>query len=127
MGRVPETVWGVVGDLDEPLLVIELVDRNRPGRPVLVVTGELCLATGEALEAASARYVAEFGEPVVLDLGGVSFMDASGLSSIVRLAKLDGGAQPVIDLRNVSAAVSRIVDLTSTDWLLRTEAEAGSG
>jgi anti-sigma B factor antagonist len=61
----------------------ESPDTN--GRVRLVAVGELDIASAPLLEAAlSEQRAAE--APVVLDLGGITFMDSSGLKVLVRAA-----------------------------------------
>src|SRR5436305_5059733 len=77
--------------------------RSDEHATVLTVTGELDLATSPALEAELDR-ATDGSELVILDLRGVSFMDSTGLSLLVkaqrrahdlgrRLAVVKGGAQ----------------------------------
>jgi anti-sigma B factor antagonist len=49
---------------------------------VIELSGELDLAGAVALEQELARLEAEAADPVVIDLGGVDFMDSSGLRVI---------------------------------------------
>ena len=115
MGTLQDSVWGRAGDADNPLLVVELLSTD--GSPRLMVTGELCVASGDVLETAIERFRAEIGGEVAVDLSGVSFMDAAGLSAVVRGFKRAGeGAE--LRLVAVSTPVQRIVELTSTEWLL---------
>ena len=52
------------------------------GQPVLVLRGDIDLATAPQFEAACSR-LAAFTDRLILDLGGVEFMDSSGLSVLV--------------------------------------------
>jgi anti-anti-sigma factor len=74
--------------------------------------GELDVATAARLEAALDPLVAASASLIVLDLSEVSFLDSSGLRTIVRTATSleDGGGRLVID--GVSPAVSRVLEVT---------------
>lgn len=115
MGTLSDSVWGVAGDAEDPLLAVELLRRD--GSPLLVVTGELCMATGEVLEAAINRFRDQIGGEVALDLSGVSFMDAAGLSVVMRGAT-QSGDEAGVRIVAASTPVLRLVELTSMGWLL---------
>ena len=79
---------------------------------VLKVHGDIDVAGGPMLEAYVARY--ENGQPIVIDLGGVDFIDSSGLRTLLgasRRAELRGTK---VQLRNVGPAVRRMLDITGT-------------
>ena len=93
---------------------------------VLTVTGELDLATTPALEAELERASAG-PELVVLDLRGVTFMDSTGVSLLVkahrraqesrrRLAVVKGGAQ-VQRLLTLTGVAGRLTLIDSPEQL----------
>jgi anti-anti-sigma factor len=70
-----------------------LLSRRMPGHTVLVVGGDLDIATTAALRDEIVKILAATTTPVIIDLSGVSFCDASGLALLVgaqRRAQLDG-------------------------------------
>ncbi|MEU9019746.1 STAS domain-containing protein [Actinomadura sp. NPDC048394] len=80
----------MAGACDEPPPVPEPGAGVRRVGPWLVVqvSGELDLATAPGLSARVGRLIAEGDPPrIVLDLGGVSFCDSSGINALVRLWK----------------------------------------
>jgi anti-anti-sigma factor len=83
-----------------------------PGGEGLQVSGELDVLSVLRLEEA----LAEPGLPVpiVLDLSGVTFMDGVGISLLLRLARMDGGAERVV-LRNPSRSVTRVLAIAIPD------------
>jgi anti-anti-sigma factor len=90
--------------------------------------GELDVATASRLEAALEPLVDSRASLVVLDLTEVSFLDSSGLRTIVRAATSleDGGGRLVID--GVSPAVSRVLEVTGLLERLRGDTPAeGAG
>jgi anti-sigma B factor antagonist len=82
--------------------------EERPGGVVVVAEGELDLVGAPALAAALPK---SGDSPVVLDLGGVGFMDSSGLRALLeaRQACLDAGRPFAI--ARPSDAVLRVLEL----------------
>jgi anti-sigma B factor antagonist len=62
---------------DRPALSVEVVAPSGGGRTTVAAAGELDLATVDELGAVVREQLR--GAPVLLDLGGVSFMDSSGI------------------------------------------------
>jgi anti-anti-sigma factor len=89
--------------------------------------GELDVATASRLEAALDPLVDSGASLIVLDLSEVSFLDSSGLRTIVRTATAleDAGGRLVID--GVSPAVSRVLEVTGLLERLRADAPADGG
>jgi anti-anti-sigma factor len=86
--------------------------RDGDGRTI-IVAGELDIGTREQLEAGFAQY-ASTHDDVRMDLSGVTFIDSSGLRSLVALTRhLDGLTQIV--LVNPSGAMTRLLSLTGVD------------
>lgn len=95
------------------------------------VSGELDLLTAprfrEALDEAVAGALAE-GSPgvIVVDLGGVSFMDSSGINAIVgaarRLEEGGGGMRLVVK----TAPVARTIELTGLNRIFEVFPDVGS-
>lgn len=97
------------GPLDSFGVAVSYVD----GRAVVAVRGEVDMVTAPGL-GGIVDAVIDAGHPdVVLDLGGLEFMDAAGLRVIAgaagRLRPLGGG----LTLRSASAMVRRILDITA--------------
>lgn len=97
---------------------------------VLTVTGELDLATTPALES-ELEQAGSGPELVILDLRGVTFMDSTGLSLLVkaqrraqesrrRLAVVKGGAQ-VQRLLTLTGVAERLTLIDEPEQFLRAE------
>jgi anti-anti-sigma factor len=89
------------------------VEVRSEGRSALiVVSGELDLASGPALEDELARVLASRVELVVLDLRELEFMDSTGLSILVKANQraVDEGRR--FGLVRGSPQVQRLLDLT---------------
>jgi anti-anti-sigma factor len=83
---------------------------NRKG---LRLAGELDLATAPRLTEALLDFASSEGD-VHLDLGGVSFLDSSGLRVILALARSRGDTASVV-LLDPSAVILRIFEIMGID------------
>ena len=80
------------------------------GDTVVTLSGELDLHSGAWLTAQSARLVPRPSD-TVLDVAGVSFIDASGLRSLISLVGRLGSGEHRVALRSPSPALVRLLDL----------------
>jgi anti-anti-sigma factor len=90
----------------------------------LLVTGDLDMAGGECLERVLLD-IDDAGRVVHLDLSGVTFVDSTGLRSLLaasRRAQLDGRR---LRLVNPSAVVRRLLEITATTDLFEVVSESG--
>ena len=62
---------------------LETSVRPQDGAVVISVQGDVDLDTAEQLATALRAAASELGDPVVLDLVGVPFMDSSGLKTVL--------------------------------------------
>lgn len=92
------------------------------GRAVVDVSGEVDLQTGPTMNALLRGLVEEGHHLLVLDLAGLTFMDASGLHVIVEVAERLARSAGELHVRSVPALTQRILDLTGVSGLLRFEA-----
>ena len=91
------------------------------GRLVVAVSGDLDLGSAPALESALAN-LAPFGRPVVIDLGGVEFIDSSGMRSLLTVNEMVMTAvgSPVT-LAGGTPTTKRLIELTGIDQVFRIE------
>ncbi|HLT69009.1 MAG TPA: STAS domain-containing protein [Acidimicrobiales bacterium] len=97
-------------------------DVARSSDELLVrVSGELDITVRTALVDDVGAALQEEPPPrLVLDLGGVTFCDSSGLGALLDIRRLADEAGVAVVLRAVSAQVARLLDLTDVDgWLTR--------
>lgn len=97
-------------------------DVARSSDELLVrVSGELDITVRTALVDDVGAALQEEPPPrLVLDLGGVTFCDSSGLGALLDIRRLADEAGVAVVLRAVSAQVARLLDLTDADgWLTR--------
>ena len=87
-----------------------LVDRRADGgATILTVTGELDLLSSPVLERALAD---SDGDPVIVDLRGLEFMDSTGLHVLIQAHQRTHDAGRRLVLVRARAHVQRLVDLT---------------
>jgi anti-anti-sigma factor len=98
-------------------------------------TGQTTLAFAGELDAASAdqayRYVRDaidaHGAPVMLDVAGLSFCDARGLSALVRMSRHAGQAGSSLHLVAPSPRLVKLMRITGLDEELPVHREDRSG
>ncbi|MEU1723004.1 STAS domain-containing protein [Actinomadura sp. ATCC 39365] len=90
--------------------------RPRTGRrAVLKVSGDLDLATQAGFRARIAAALAGQGTRLVLDLSGVTFMDARGLAALVAARDMATARHGSLRLTGVTPAVLRLLEVTRLD------------
>jgi anti-anti-sigma factor len=83
------------------------------GTHVLLLAGSVDLASKAGLVEAGRRAVLEHGaQQLTLDLAEVSFLDSSGLGTLIELAGLAADRGCSFALRNPSRRVLRVLELT---------------
>jgi anti-sigma B factor antagonist len=92
-------------------------------RTVLVVGGQVDLATVETFRVAVERALAG-GDRVELDLSATSFMDSTGLAVIINASRRLRGRREVLVVRNPTAAVRKLLTVTGVDQLIDVRSEA---
>lgn len=94
--------------------------RGQKDRTVLTVTGELDLQTAASLEGAGHKAMDAHGACLVVDFSGVTFMDASGITALLRLRSEALARGGFLRLDQLPARVLRILVITGTDEVLVT-------
>lgn len=89
------------------------------GQSVISLSGAFDLVTRD-LVLHAARNAVDNGDggEVILDLSGVTFVDSTGLGVLVRLDNYAKERQKRIIIRDPSARVSRVLELTALDSAL---------
>ncbi|HEY0362286.1 MAG TPA: STAS domain-containing protein [Solirubrobacteraceae bacterium] len=92
---------------------------DRDGRAVVVIRGELDLATAPDLEAAIQGRLDD-GQDVVVDLRELDFMDSTGLRVLVAAhARVEGTEQHFLIVRPLpGAAIERILAVAGVEQVL---------
>jgi anti-sigma B factor antagonist len=98
---------------------IELKTEHVGETVVVHVAGELDLATAPSLDAAVSEALEMGQHSLVVDLLGVTFMDSSGLGSLVSVKE----GEPSIDMTLVigGGIVQKLIDITGLSGLFRIE------
>jgi len=87
------------------------------GDRLLVLQGELDIVTAPELDAILTR-MHEHAHPVVLDLEGITFMDSTGLTTLMdHWLRAEQDGRP-FSVRAASRSVRRVVGLAGVDRLL---------
>jgi anti-anti-sigma factor len=91
------------------------IDRRREGDVVLIVLqGELDLASAPELERELREIEASGQSRVTIDLSGLGFMDSTGLQALLRARERAGSSNYELTLRRGPHQVQRVFELTRT-------------
>lgn len=84
---------------------------DRGGALAVTVTGEADLASAGRIEEELAAALAHRGDrTIIIDLGGLKFMDCAGAAALLRgLVPIAAGRQPIL-VRNASRTVRIVLD-----------------
>lgn len=114
-----EASEGVTGAEDGPSGALESVrgtaarfDVESGPATVILVEGELDAQTGSELRTLLARAFDERPDTVVVDLGGVDFIDSVGLSVLVTAHNRGESQGTVFSVRSASPACMRVFEIT---------------
>ncbi|MEN9507189.1 MAG: hypothetical protein RI958_3115 [Actinomycetota bacterium] len=100
------------------VVTMDTVDHSAPFRlsiaedGTVVAGGEVDMAVGPELEALVMPLVRQ--RSVVIDLSAVSFLDSSGLRSLLRIAQIADEHGTDLVVRSPSPEVGRLFELTGT-------------
>lgn len=107
----------------EPATLATRIEGAPDGRALVVAEGDIDLATAGILRDALARAL-EDSVSLVVDLGGVGFVDSSGLNALVWghwEAQKAGGS---LRLRRPSPMLCRLLEITALNSLLLLDDDA---
>ena len=93
-------------DLEPGDLGIDLFSAD-DGTPVLLLSGEIDVATVGRLESCFAAVAYDSPNRVTIGLGDVAFMDSSGVNAVLELRRRLGAGARVV-LRDCSPVVKRV-------------------
>ena len=96
-------------------LVCEVGGTPTDGRRTVKIRGEIDLATAAELEMRVREVLADAPGGVDLDLAALTFIDSSGLRTLVALAKDATSRGGSFSLRNVPRHAQRVLELTGLD------------
>jgi anti-anti-sigma factor len=116
--RRPEGLRFPATDVDKGGNMADFVVETRAGDPgVLVVSGELDIATVDQLATEARTALDSATSVLVLDFSGVTFVDSTGLGALVRIRNEAERHGKRVDLVGVRREVRRVLELTGLSEL----------
>jgi anti-sigma B factor antagonist len=85
---------------------------DRAGGSILVVRGEIDLATAADFRDELGKLIADVDSPALVDLSGVTFMDSSGVDVLAGARRQAGDAGVELVLVEPSSQVRMVLELT---------------
>lgn len=108
-------VAGPPDDLQRPA-ALRLSHRILPtGEATANIAGELDMATAEAAVRYVRRVIDRHGGPLIVDLAGLAFCDAQGLSALLRIATYAERAGSPFRLASPRPSLVKIMQITGLD------------
>ncbi|MCP4646063.1 MAG: STAS domain-containing protein [bacterium] len=100
-------------------MALRIDTENVDKKCLLRVEGEVDLYSSPDLRDAVTKVIAKAQGPVGVDLAGVSYMDSSGVATLVEGLQLSGKHGVEFSLVAPSHAVSKVLQLSRLDSLFR--------
>jgi anti-sigma B factor antagonist len=94
---------------------LRLSTRKHDEFVAVTVTGELDIATSPDLKSYFHKIMLAGPGQVIIDLGGVSFIDAAGLGALVALKDRAESQRTALRLAEVPASILRLMKITRLD------------
>jgi anti-anti-sigma factor len=91
---------------------LKVEERRAGADAVLVLTGEIDMATAGDLRAATGRSLIETPRRVLLDFTGVTFCDSQGLSTLISISREATAAGSRLVLVGVGDFMGRLLEIT---------------
>lgn len=100
--------------------LLRISSTSEPGASVAVVRveGEVDMAVAALFRAALEERIHPHCD-LVVDLAGVTFLDAAGVGVLL---EVEGAAREVgrtVRIRNATGIVARVLQITGTDWMVQ--------
>lgn len=104
------------------------ISTTRTGPALVIAVNESRIDAAVAIEFKETVRAAadEPGNPVILDLSRVTFLDSSGLGAVVAVMKLLGAARP-LELAGLTPPVAKVFRLTRMDSVFTIHPSAPGG
>jgi anti-anti-sigma factor len=116
--RFPATV------VDQGGTMTDFIVETRADDPgVLLVAGELDIATVDELATQAQAALDSVTSVLVIDFGGVTFVDSTGLGALVRIRNEAERHGKRVDLVGVRREVRRVLELTGLSELFPDQAD----
>ena len=88
------------------------------GDAVVAVTGELDMSTAPELSRSLAGVLDQHPQRLTLELGGLQFIDSTGLTLLVRTSKQLKAHEGALELAHPTPPVRRVLEIVGLDGLL---------
>ena len=88
------------------------------GEAVVAVTGELDMSTAPQLSRSLAGVLDQHPQRLTLELGGLEFIDSTGLTLLVRTSKQLKAHEGALQLAHPTPPVRRVLEIVGLDGLL---------
>ena len=88
------------------------------GEAVVAVTGELDMSTAPELSRSLAGVLDQHPQRLTLELGGLQFIDSTGLTLLVRTSKQLKAHEGALELAHPTPPVRRVLEIVGLDGLL---------
>ena len=88
------------------------------GEAVVAVTGELDMSTAPELSRSLAGVLDQHPQRLTLELGGLEFIDSTGLTLLVRTSKHLKAHEGALELAHPTPPVRRVLEIVGLDGLL---------
>jgi anti-anti-sigma factor len=100
---------------------LEVTHRVEGDRLIVTVTGELDLHSATALQR-DVDALSPFPHPVTLDLGGVGFIDSTGIRALLAVnARATETTGSPVTIANPTESTRRLLELTGIDRVFQLE------
>ena len=87
--------------------------RVKPGVNIVAVSGEMDMYNSHELKALIIRLFDGSGEPLILDLNALKYIDSSGVSVLIFVFTQAKKSQIPVWFANVRGTVRKVIELTS--------------
>lgn len=82
------------------------------------LSGDIDVAADASVRAALGRALARTGSHVVIDLGGITFLDSTGINNLVLAHKAAQAASVRLIVRPGPPSIMRTLRIAGIDWML---------
>ncbi len=103
-----------MGELGDRLTASVSSSRDSSGALTLTIVGELDIASVGVVDDAIDEYLSDESRRVVFDLGGLTFMDSTGLALMLQVSK----KVDTIEIHNATPIVRRVIEATGLEEIL---------
>jgi len=104
---------------------LSIEEKRTSGESILMLTGEIDMATAGQLRDAMDGALSNSGGRVVLDFAGVTFCDSQGLSALIAVNRTAKAAGSRLVLVNLGEFMKRLLDITGLGAVF--QVNVGSG